>query len=178
MLTIDIEVFKMKIYILMLGVAGVVLGSYCAYAGNSATMTVTAKIEHDVSLRVTQNISWTMTIDPSQTSGDVDCIDIVDGGEGYSSGGVISGSMTAGRFTANIPNPNNYENVLSFEESGDDQMSILSDEYCDKFSTAVHIGHVSGYEFAVTGFASYSGVVPAPKVYDFGSVTIQYTPES
>ncbi|MBR1649017.1 MAG: hypothetical protein IJ689_05400 [Alphaproteobacteria bacterium] len=168
----------MNKYILMLGVAGVALGSYCAYAGNSATMTVTATIAHDVSLNVTRNISWTMTIDPSQTFGDIDCSGDVDGCEDYSYYGVISGSMMAGRFTANIPNSANYENVLSFEGSGNRYIVIPSDEYGDKFFAHIGINHVSGYEFAVTGVAQYSGVVPAPKVYDFGNVTIQYTPES
>ena len=168
----------MKNYILLFGVAGVALGSYCAYAGNSATMTVTATIAHDVSLNVTRNISWTMTIDPSKTAGDVDCNGYVDGCEGYSGDGIISGSMTAGRFTANIPNPNNWLNVLSFEESGNGDITINSDEYGDKFYAGIAIDHVSGYEFAVTGIAHYDGVVPAPKVYDFGSVTIKYTPES
>ena len=168
----------MKKYILMLGVAGVALGSYCAYAANSATMTVTATIAHDVSLSVTRNISWNMTIDPSQTTGTVDCPSEVDGCEIEDDGGVISGSMTPGRFTANIPNPANYLNVLSFEESGDYFMRIDSDEYGDKFVASILIDHVSGYEFAVTGTAYYHDVVPAPKVYDFGSVTIQYTPES
>ncbi|MBR1648008.1 MAG: hypothetical protein IJ689_00225 [Alphaproteobacteria bacterium] len=168
----------MKKYILLLGIAAVSIGSYCAYADNSATMTVTATIAHDVSLNVTRNISWNMTIDPSQTYGSVDCSGEVDGCEDYNEVGVISGSMTAGRFTANIPNPANYENVLSFEEGGDYDIYINSGEYGDKLKARLVIGHVSGYEFAVTGFASYGGVVPAPKVYDFGSVTIQYTPES
>ena len=167
----------MNKYILMLGVAGVALGSYCAYAGNSATMTVTATIAHDVSLRVTQNISWTMTIDPSQTYGEIDCFDEVDGCEIEDSGGVISGSMTAGRFTANISNPAHKE-VLSFEESGYSAINIPSDEYGDKFFAKIAVDHVSGYEFAVTGIAEYRNIVPAPKVYDFGSVTIRYTPES
>ncbi|MBR1648725.1 MAG: hypothetical protein IJ689_03900 [Alphaproteobacteria bacterium] len=169
----------MKKYILMLGVAGVALGSYCAYAANSATMTVTATIAHDVSLSVTRNISWNMTIDPSQTTGTVDCPSEVDGCEIEDDGGVISGSMTPGRFTANIPNPANYKNVLSFEENDPWFAFIInSDEYGDKFRVGIEIDHVSGYEFAVTGTADYYGVVPAPKVYDFGSVTIQYTPES
>ena len=169
----------MNKYILMLGIAAVALGSYAAYAGNSATMTVTATIAHDVSLNVTRNISWTMTIDPSKTLGDVDCNDMFDGCEIEDWRGIISGSMTAGRFTANIPNPANYENVLSFEENGDSGIRINSDEYGDRFYVGIAIDHVSGYEFAVTGTAGYYGsVIPAPKVYDFGSVTIQYTPES
>ena len=165
----------MNKYILLLGIAGVALGSYAAMASNEATMTVTATIAHDVSLRVTQNISWTMTIDPSQTRGDVDCSGDVDGCEIQNEYGIISGSMTAGRFTANIPNPANYDNVLSFEGNNG---RIIGNEYGDKFTANIEIDHVSGYEFAVTGIAEYYDVVPAPKVYDFGSVTIKYTPES
>ena len=168
----------MNKYILMLGIAGVALGSYCAYAGNSATMTVTATIAHDVSLNVTRNISWTMTIDPSQTYGEIDCGWEAAGCENVGDYGVITGSMTSGRFTANIPNPANYKNMLSFEESGEWIITVNSDEYGDKFYAKIFIGPVSGYEFAVTGIAVYDGVIPAPKVYDFGSVTIQYTPES
>ena len=167
----------MNKYILLLGIAAVSIGSYCAYASNSATMTVTATIAHDVSLNVTRNISWTMTIDPSKTYGDVDCNDELDGCD-YASYGVISGSMTPGRFTANIPNPANYKNMLSFEESEEYYINIPSDEYGNKFYVNIGIDHVSGYEFAVTGIAEYRNIVPAPKVYDFGSVTIQYTPES
>ncbi|MBR1649113.1 MAG: hypothetical protein IJ689_05900 [Alphaproteobacteria bacterium] len=60
----------MKNYILMLGVAGVALGSYCAYAGNSATMTVTATIAHEVNIRNISHINLgTITIDPSADSG-------------------------------------------------------------------------------------------------------------
>ncbi|MBR1648801.1 MAG: hypothetical protein IJ689_04295 [Alphaproteobacteria bacterium] len=169
----------MKNYILLTAVAGGVLGSYCAMASNSATMTVTATIAHDVSLRVTRNISWNMTIDPSQTRGDVDCSEEVDGCEIENNDGVISGSMTAGRFTANIPNLANHKTVLSFEENGDHRIIINSDEYGDKFVAGIWMHHVSGYEFAVAGtIVYYGGIVPAPKVYDFGSVTIQYTPES
>ena len=152
MLTIDKEVFKMNKYILLLGIAAVSIGGYCAYAGNSATMTVTATIAHDVSLNVTRNISWTMTIDPSQTYGNTDCGGDVDGCK-HGVFGVISGSMIAGRFTANIPNPANYDNVLSFEESGNNRIVINSDEYGDKFYVNIAIDHVSGYEFAVTGIA-------------------------
>ncbi|MBR1648467.1 MAG: hypothetical protein IJ689_02585 [Alphaproteobacteria bacterium] len=166
----------MKNYILMLGVAAVSIGSYCAYAANSATMTVTATIAHDVSLNVTRNISWNMTIDPSQTYGDVDCFGEV--GVCDVSGGVISASTTVGRFTANLPNPANYDNVLSIEESGNFDIFIDSGEYGNKLFASMQIVHVSGYEFALIGGVNYNGIVPDPKVYDFGSVTIKYTPES
>ncbi|MBR1649332.1 MAG: hypothetical protein IJ689_07040 [Alphaproteobacteria bacterium] len=98
----------MKNYILLIGVAGVALGSYAAYAGNSATMTVTATIAHDVSLNVTQNIDFgTITINPAYDKDDTVWQ--------YSDSGVISytvqgeivsaPNITVGTFTANIPNP-------------------------------------------------------------------------
>ncbi|MBR1648327.1 MAG: hypothetical protein IJ689_01850 [Alphaproteobacteria bacterium] len=98
----------MKNYILMLGIAAVSIGSYCAYAGNSATMTVTATITHDVSLSVTQDLDLgTITINPAYTKNDTDW--------GYSESGVImyseeqatvsASNATVGTFTANIPNP-------------------------------------------------------------------------
>ncbi|MBR1649030.1 MAG: hypothetical protein IJ689_05470 [Alphaproteobacteria bacterium] len=97
----------MKKYILMLGLASVALGSYCAYAGNSATMTVTATIAHDVSLSVTQDIDLgTITINPAAAY-------LTEWG--YSDSGVYrlytgdavvsADNAIIGSFTANIPNP-------------------------------------------------------------------------
>ncbi|MBR1649324.1 MAG: hypothetical protein IJ689_07000 [Alphaproteobacteria bacterium] len=97
----------MKNYILMFGIAGIALGSYCAYAGNSATMTVTATIAHDVSLTNTGDINLgTITINPAYTG---------DTRWDYSSSGIIryitqgaivsAPDITIGSFTANIPNP-------------------------------------------------------------------------
>ncbi|MBR1649254.1 MAG: hypothetical protein IJ689_06640 [Alphaproteobacteria bacterium] len=97
----------MKNYILLLGVAGVALGSYAAYAGNSATMTVTATIAHDVSLAVTQALDLgTITINPAGTENSFIFYDesgaIID-----SDGDIITAAdtPTPGYFTANIPNP-------------------------------------------------------------------------
>ncbi|MBR1648133.1 MAG: hypothetical protein IJ689_00870 [Alphaproteobacteria bacterium] len=97
----------MKNYILMLGVASVALGSYCAYAGNSATMTVTATIAHDVSLTKTRDLSLgTITINPATeeetywfySDSGVYRLD-------YGDGIVSASNATVGTFTANIPNP-------------------------------------------------------------------------
>ncbi|MBR1648806.1 MAG: hypothetical protein IJ689_04320 [Alphaproteobacteria bacterium] len=96
----------MKNYILMLGVAGVALGSYCACASNSATMTVTATIAHDVSLSVTQDIDLgTITINPAAT-GDTYWSYNPMGIYSFSQGDAIvsAGNATVGIFTANIPN--------------------------------------------------------------------------
>ncbi|MBR1648714.1 MAG: hypothetical protein IJ689_03845 [Alphaproteobacteria bacterium] len=97
----------MNKYILMLGVAAVSIGSYCAYADNSATMTVTATIAHDVSLNVTQDLDFgTITINPADDentgwtyndSGEISYI---------TQGFIVSADdATVGTFTANIPNP-------------------------------------------------------------------------
>ncbi|MBQ8677339.1 MAG: hypothetical protein IJ529_02580 [Alphaproteobacteria bacterium] len=89
-------------YILMLGVAGVALGSYAAYAGNSATMTVTATIAHDVSLNVTHALEFgSIVVDPSQSNGwfTVNADETVN-----KSGGIISVTgISLGTFTANVP---------------------------------------------------------------------------
>ncbi|MBR1649366.1 MAG: hypothetical protein IJ689_07210 [Alphaproteobacteria bacterium] len=97
----------MKNYILMLGIAAVSIGSYAAYASNSATMTVTATIAHDVSLSVTQDIDLgTITINPAYTGTDTMWNYSDSGTIDSSKGATVSASnATAGTFTANIPNP-------------------------------------------------------------------------
>ncbi|MBR1649348.1 MAG: hypothetical protein IJ689_07120 [Alphaproteobacteria bacterium] len=97
----------MKNYILMLGAAGVALSSYCAYAANSATMTVTATIAHDVSLGNVTNINLgTITINPAATEETYWHYDDM-GNYSFNHGdAVVSvGNATVGSFTANIPNP-------------------------------------------------------------------------
>ncbi|MBQ8677423.1 MAG: hypothetical protein IJ529_03005 [Alphaproteobacteria bacterium] len=98
----------MNKYILLLGVAGVALGSYAAYAGNSATMTVTATIAHDVSLSVTQDLDLgTITINPAYTKDNTEWEYSDSGVIIYNiQGAIVSASnATVGTFTANIPNP-------------------------------------------------------------------------
>ncbi|MBR1648626.1 MAG: hypothetical protein IJ689_03400 [Alphaproteobacteria bacterium] len=98
----------MKKYILLLGVAGVALGSYAAYAANSATMTVTATIAHDVSLTKTGDLSLgTITINPAYTGDDTHWNYSDSGVISYTNkGAVVSApNVTVGTFTANIPNP-------------------------------------------------------------------------
>ncbi|MBR1649244.1 MAG: hypothetical protein IJ689_06590 [Alphaproteobacteria bacterium] len=96
----------MKNYILMLGVAGVALGSYCAYAGNSATMTVTATIAHDVSLNVDHDLNMgTITINPgADWSGGGSFGIRQDGTINFKSDNIISVTgFSFGTFTANVP---------------------------------------------------------------------------
>ncbi|MBR1648784.1 MAG: hypothetical protein IJ689_04210 [Alphaproteobacteria bacterium] len=108
----------MKNYILLTAVAAVSIGSYAAYASNSATMTVTATIAHDVSLSVTQDIDLgTITINPGYTEEDTQWT--------YSDSGVISfnnqgaivwaDNATLGTFTANVPNPEECTYMGPFE---------------------------------------------------------------
>ncbi|MBR1648448.1 MAG: hypothetical protein IJ689_02490 [Alphaproteobacteria bacterium] len=99
----------MNKYILLLGIAGVALGSYAAYAGNQATMTVTATIAHDVSLTVTQNLDLgTITINPAYTGTDTSWSYSDSGVINYTNQGAIvsADNATLGTFTANVPNPN------------------------------------------------------------------------
>ena len=108
LLTIDKEVKIMNKYILLTAVAGVALGSYVAYAGNSATMTVTATIDHDVSLNVTQDLDFgTITINPAYAGNDTR-FSISSSGVVMLIGGAITGyfdDIAVGTFTANIANP-------------------------------------------------------------------------
>ncbi|MBR1648864.1 MAG: hypothetical protein IJ689_04620 [Alphaproteobacteria bacterium] len=117
----------MKNYILLLGVAGVALGSYCAYASNSATMTVTATIAHDVSLSVTQDINLgTITINPAATK--YTDWEYTEGKYSLLSGdGIVSADdATIGIFTANIPNPSACEDTLLQECNG---LSVTPEMY-------------------------------------------------
>ncbi|MBR1649380.1 MAG: hypothetical protein IJ689_07285 [Alphaproteobacteria bacterium] len=103
----------MNKYILMLGVAGVALGSYAAYASNSATMTVTATIAHDVSLTTIRNINLgTITVNPAAT--EYTEWDYFTSGKyslNYGDGIVSADDETVGIFTANIPNPSDCEGI-------------------------------------------------------------------
>ncbi|MBR1648820.1 MAG: hypothetical protein IJ689_07770 [Alphaproteobacteria bacterium] len=141
----------MKNYILLIGVAGVALGSYCAYAGNSATMTVTATIAHDVSLSVTR--AWnigTITINPSEESGDA-LINKGDTSYYGLTGGIISITGTQnGRFTANLPEscqltPTDCLNVPDFITVG----GIRSD---------FGVGHISGSTYEIWGDITYDSL--------------------
>ncbi|MBR1648043.1 MAG: hypothetical protein IJ689_00405 [Alphaproteobacteria bacterium] len=157
----------MKKYILILGVAGVALGSYCAYAANSATMTVTATIAHEVNIRNISNIDiGTITIDPSESSGSVledNCAWNRIGGEGN---GIksISGSP-CGYFTADF--------------SGDylcGEAFSVTPEYVTWNNMSFNFGvldtDTSGRCRVWTELV-YSGSLPAQDTYN-GSLTIEY----
>ncbi|MBR1648763.1 MAG: hypothetical protein IJ689_04090 [Alphaproteobacteria bacterium] len=106
----------MNKYILMLGVAGVVLGSYCAYAGNSATMTVTTTITHDVSLTKTDDLNMgTVTVNPAADWSEGGQVTLATDGTGMSS---KSGNITAysgfsiGTFTASVSDSCKVDGII------------------------------------------------------------------
>ncbi|MBR1648962.1 MAG: hypothetical protein IJ689_05120 [Alphaproteobacteria bacterium] len=130
----------MKNYILLLGVAAVSIGSYVAYAGNSATMTVTARIEHDVSLTLEGDTMdfGTIYIDPSNTNGG-DIKYSESGAISYKGAWIVSASaVTPMNFTANIPNKAACNNAsyacggLSLADSGEAHVfGANENNYCD-----------------------------------------------
>ncbi|MBR1649343.1 MAG: hypothetical protein IJ689_07095 [Alphaproteobacteria bacterium] len=107
----------MKNYMLMLGIAAVSIGSYAAYAGNSATMTVTATIAHDVSLIAVNDLDFgTITINPTDDDpGEAWVVDYDENGiPKYQTDLIISADdATLGTFTANIPNPSACNSIAT-----------------------------------------------------------------
>ncbi|MBR1648521.1 MAG: hypothetical protein IJ689_02865 [Alphaproteobacteria bacterium] len=178
----------MKKYILMLGVAGVALGSYCAYAGNSATMSVTATIAHDVSLTKTGDISLgTITINPAYTGDTTQWGYDISGVRSYwNQGALVSApNATVGAFTANIPNPSactygdwscgglsitgTYNNIIQNIFGGSD-----GDNYCDFYFT--YTG--SGNQFvAYVNDCDIGDVSQVTTGSHTGTLTISYTPQ-
>ncbi|MBR1648825.1 MAG: hypothetical protein IJ689_07800 [Alphaproteobacteria bacterium] len=165
----------MNKYILMLGVAGVALGTYAAYAGNSATMTVTATIEHDVSLgNVTDLNMGTITINPA---------DDTDGDIVYTSTGVVSSysglitratNATPGTFTANIPNPSACTGATTcggLEVTNTIYFGDPENSYCDMF--IAYSGTSNRFNVYPYDCWFYQGI--PPRTYNF-EIEISYTP--
>ena len=171
----------MKNYILMLGIAGVALGSYCAYAGNSATMTVTATIAHDVSLSVVTHMNLgTITINPAYTSNgdnDTEWTYSPTGSVLDSNGAIVSiGDATVGVFTANVANPSACDG--SNENCGGlvaDYDGFSNGFYCNfniKYSGSGNIFNVFPYRCTIMdGYAS--SITAGTKTT---TLTIEYTP--
>ncbi|MBR1648416.1 MAG: hypothetical protein IJ689_02325 [Alphaproteobacteria bacterium] len=167
----------MNKYILMLGVAGVALGSYCAYASNSATMTVTATIAHDVSLVATSPLNMgTLTIDPSDATGSYINLN-GDGTTGSKGGGIISlTGFSAGTFTANVPDSckvddviaHNYTERLCFR-AGD--INLGGVDFIEP-----SVSYVSGntFKFMYDIISYEAGIIPTSGDYS-QNVTIEYT---
>ncbi|MBR1648468.1 MAG: hypothetical protein IJ689_02590 [Alphaproteobacteria bacterium] len=173
----------MKNYILLLGVAGVALGSYCAYAGNSATMTVTARIEYDVSLTLEGNTMdfGTIYIDPTN----------IDGGDiYYSESGAITrkdayivnaSAVTPMNFTANITDPSACISATTMCGG----LSLSNEGQAYVVGASVKSGNFCQLKIKYTGTENNFKIIPiacyfdAPKAVMFGdhsdTLTISYT---
>ncbi|MBR1648726.1 MAG: hypothetical protein IJ689_03905 [Alphaproteobacteria bacterium] len=155
----------MKKYVLMLGIAAVSIGSYCAYAGNSATMTVTATITHDVSLNVSRAFDiGKITFNPSYSNGGANFDGTtwtIDENAGIMS---ISGTRT-GLFTANIPNPSTKMG-LSIESETMEKITLKD----------VVIDYVSDNVFRVFAARIWINQFPSEGACS-GTINIKYTPE-
>ena len=155
----------MNKYILMLGVAGVALGSYAAYAGNSATMNVTATIAHDVSLTVTQDITISAVVNPAETSvEDSWCAT----GDSFAYDNNCDAGF--GVFTATVPD---YE--YAAENSFTISPSELTHDTLRVFNFSINPS-VTDNEFEITYQMSYSGGAPSAGTHNFGNITITYHP--
>ena len=177
----------MKNYILMLGVAGVAIGSYYAYAGNSATMQVTATIAHDVSLTTAGVINLgTITINPAYTEGHPSWYYDKSGVVSYNIGnGVVSANnATTSTFTANVPNPSECNDWIY----GDEPCSGLKMEnngYIDNMFGDEESS--CGFGFYYTGSNNRFNIYPRDCFIDdvsqvatgnhSGNLTISYTPQ-
>ncbi|MBR1648172.1 MAG: hypothetical protein IJ689_01065 [Alphaproteobacteria bacterium] len=181
----------MKNYILMLGIAAVSIGSYCAYAGNSATMTVTATIAHDVSLTKTGDISLgTITINPSATeetewSYNDSGVPSVDYGDAL----VTADNATIGTFTANIPNPSACDAPIDYcgglKVEGNDGSNGILNIFGGSDNTSIcnfalkYSGSENGFEVRCYDCTILEGKISkvTPGSHS-GTLTISYTPES
>ncbi|MBR1649282.1 MAG: hypothetical protein IJ689_06790 [Alphaproteobacteria bacterium] len=170
----------MKNYILLIGVASVALGSYYAYAANSATMTVTATINHDVSLTGTGNINLgTITINPAGEGY---------GSTSYNSDGTLKAktdpvtaatAATPGTFTANIANPSACNGTsytcggLSVDYGKESTANIMGGDASSEAGCTFVIAHDSSNTFKVV--PSYCGVnVRADPGDHEATITISY----
>ncbi|MBR1648505.1 MAG: hypothetical protein IJ689_02785 [Alphaproteobacteria bacterium] len=158
----------MNKYILMLGVAAVSIVSYAAYAGNSATMTVTATIAHDVSLNIVKDINFgTITIDPSQDTGYIWGGDsgVPPAPDSEIGGGVISVSGAQwGEFTANLPAGTDLSGMAGL---GNTDNSFDIDE--------AYVFHIADNRYRVQASLIYYEV-PAAGVHNDNYLIIRYIP--
>ncbi|MBR1648112.1 MAG: hypothetical protein IJ689_00765 [Alphaproteobacteria bacterium] len=168
----------MKNYILLLGTAAVALGSYAAYAGNSATMTVTATIAHDVSLTVTKDLSMgVLTIDPSHTEFNAASIDTSGAVDVMDGEGIISlTGVSAGTFTANLPSSCNISGIIG--RNMGNHPCFRSEDFIFLGDVAFgypYVTYVSGnqFRFQYTEVEYESGVVPRTGIFEEETV-IEY----
>ncbi|MBR1649066.1 MAG: hypothetical protein IJ689_05650 [Alphaproteobacteria bacterium] len=154
----------MKKYILLLGIAGVALGSYAAYAANSDTMTVSAAITHDINIDIMGGVWFDIIVNPAVASGWAKTDGTKDGS------GVVSANDNAyGAFTATVANPGDAS-VFSISPASVSSRGML----VDTFSIVPDDGHEG--DFLVHAKLSYSGGAPSEMDYqDLGEITITYT---
>ena len=161
----------MKNYILMLGVASVALCSYAAMASNSATMQVSATINHDASLSVSRDLNiGTITIDPTQTYGIfVFSCDGIPGWPPQGPGGVKAiDDIQIGLLSANVPDLAVEHGFLYIETPNITLGALNVDLYIDK---------ISGNNYCVdAGAVEYDGSVPSEGTYE-ADITIRYDAE-
>ena len=164
----------MNKYILMMGVAGVVLGAYSAIASNSATMTVTATIAHDVALTKTGDINMgTITINPAY-SGSATEWDYSDSGviDLYSQGAIVSATspITVGTFTANIANPTDCDGIEN--PCGGLRVTGNDGEYINNIFGGDDDSNFCGFKIKYSGTGNSFKVYPVDcMIYDVSSVT-------
>ncbi|MBR1648367.1 MAG: hypothetical protein IJ689_02070 [Alphaproteobacteria bacterium] len=138
----------MKNYILLIGVAAVALGSYCAYAGNQDTMNVGVTIVHDVSLTKTRDINLgTITLNPDANSNGMTMWNYNSSGEyiARSGNGIVSADdATVGIFTANIPSPSDCDSNDGHFACGGLSIYGNNDNWIDDL-----FGSTDGYNYCV-----------------------------
>ncbi|MBR1648587.1 MAG: hypothetical protein IJ689_03200 [Alphaproteobacteria bacterium] len=153
----------MNKYILLTAIAGVAFASYCAYADNEATMTVTATVIHDVSLeKFGGNPNILLLINPAQTSGSLDCI------EEITTGGVMENSL-CDHFGFYANTPNYAATRLSVTPASKTVGTMTLNNW--------RITGSGDGDFYAHPVLSYTGGAPADGEHSFGEFTISYTPE-
>ena len=171
----------MNKYILLLGIAGVALGSYTAYASNSATMTVTATIAHDVSLSVDNDLNMgTITVNPGADWSEGGYFNI-NSNETlcYKSDNIISVTgISFGTFTANVPDSCKVNGIASagagssahpcFRTSGNIALG-------NGYTTEPDIVYDSGnkFKFYYLSLSWDDGVIPQSGTFE-NDITIEY----
>ncbi|MBR1648353.1 MAG: hypothetical protein IJ689_01995 [Alphaproteobacteria bacterium] len=167
----------MNKYILMLGVAGVALGSYAAYAGNEDTMYVGVTIVHDVSLTKTRDINLgTITLNPDANSNSETVWNYNSSGEyiaGRGNGIVSADNATVGIFTANISNPSDCDSNDGYVSCGGLSIYGNNDHWIDSLFSGDYDHYDNcAFRFKYSGSENNFIVYPSECVIgDLSSIT-------
>ncbi|MBR1648594.1 MAG: hypothetical protein IJ689_03235 [Alphaproteobacteria bacterium] len=166
----------MNKYILLIGIAGVALGSYCAYAGTTATMNVKAKIVHEVNVDNVIPINFALMVNPAEDGGSY-----TTGETPTSSGGVLLAQSTSTRGSFTAATPSGYD-VSKFEidTSGIKTSSLDSRIKVDNFKITAGNTASNRTTYYVDATLSYTGTNPKATAnkaeHDFGTLKITYKP--